>query len=48
MKNNTKELNLEEMEKVNGGFWPLIIIAAAGAGYCFYEAYQKGKKSGWK
>lgn len=47
MENNMKELNMEEMEKVSGGWWP-VIIAAVAAGYCFYEAYEKGKKSGWK
>ena len=44
---NTKELKLEELEQVNGG-WRPVIIAVAAAGYCFYEAYNKGKKSGWK
>ena len=44
---NQKELSLEELEQVNGGWWP-VIIAAAAAGYCFYEAYKKGKKAGWK
>ena len=44
---NTKELKLEELEQINGGWWP-VIIAVAAAGYCFYEAYNKGKKSGWK
>ena len=44
MDKNTKELNLEELEQVNGGWWP----AVAAAGYCFYEAYTKGKKAGWK
>ena len=43
----TKELNLEELETVSAGWWP-VIIAVAAAGYCFYEAYNKGKKSGWK
>ena len=31
---NTKELKLEELEQVNGGWWP-VIIAVAAAGYCF-------------
>ena len=44
---NTKELKPEEMEQVSGGWWP-VIIAVAAAGYCFYEAYTKGKKAGWK
>ena len=43
----TKELNLEELETFSAGWWP-VIIAVAAAGYCFYEAYNKGKKSGWK
>jgi lactobin A/cerein 7B family class IIb bacteriocin len=41
------ELDLNEMEQVSGGWWP-VIIAVAAAGYCFYKAYEKGKKSGWK
>ena len=46
-KNEMQELNLEELEQVNGGWWPIVIVAAA-AGYCFYKAYEEGKKANWK
>ena len=41
------ELNLEELEAVNGGWWPVIIIGAAAA-YCFYNGIRKGMESDWK
>ena len=47
MENDMKELNMEEMEQVSGGWWP-VIIAAAAAGYCFYKAVTEGQKNDWK
>ena len=44
---NTKELDLNELEQANGGWW-FVIIGAVATGYCIYEGIKKGIESDWK
>lgn len=49
MKNEKKELELNEMEQASGGILPYIIIGVGAlAGYCIYKGIKKGKESNWK